>query len=742
MKKKIVAIVFAVIFCFLAFPVSAFAEVTNEFGKIEESSVLDDLEKWGIDITDYQKDVEATHGRMLRFLEYGYDYYGNESSYGLYVYFWNPSGRPIDLTSTNHYIQMQVKLESGSATGSGWSKYRLQVCNYSMIDGYEHVFYKFKVLDVRNFRNTLSRDFRHYEISGIELKHSGDRNATEYKVGGLYSFTGFMPYCNAQRNAANTLHWYVRDRTVIDLGIHQTSWKTRTSEKGAGYQYEVYSVYFSVPNDIIRDYGNTENITKGLVQVDGEFDEQKINGVITSNGVFYEDLVKYIGVYDTSDDDIPFIFYANALHYNAYDNSLQSFWETVEKYWINRYCVAIKSSTFETNGISSDKLLERLYEVYDDLGYIPVMRDVDDGKIKGQQSYSVKAGKDLADSLSSYASCNSWLKALLTGNLGLYIAEDYHEGIDSIQVVTSKDFNEAFTDEAIADELFIDKNDVDSLEDFVSKSEAENRTTYLLRFAIRDYLCYDALCYEKDGFAEVEAFDRIEGDNFYFEKTVFFNFDILTMTWEDEYHEKTVIPVVASPIDVVGSLSPPEQGSVIQEIVSSAKNIVDGGFDLLELLSKLKPWIRLIVVLIVVGVVFFFLSFIIEPFSKLFDNISTRKEKRHTEKIERERKYTQEDAEERRRDAEELRKEREEARRDAEELRKDRRERREDRKAREDRKEAAWRRDHESKKMEIDTRDKHARRRLEEGSLNLKINEDTRRQENHDYMKSKREKKE
>ena len=680
MKRKIVALLFAVIFCFLAFPVSAFAEVTNEFGKIEESSVLDDLEKWGIDITDYQKNVEANHGRMLRFLEYGYDYYGNESSYGLYVYFWNPSGRPIDLTSTNHYIQMQVKLESGSATGSGWSKYRLQVCDYSTIDGYEHVFYKFKVLDVRNFRNTLSRDFRHYEISGIELKHSGDRNATEYKVGGLYSFTGFMPYCNAQRNAANTLHWYVRDRTVIDLGIHQTSWKTRTSEKGAGYQYEVYSVYFSVPNDIIRDYGNTENITKGLVQVDGEFDEQKINGVITSNGVFYEDLVKYIGVYDTSDDDIPFIFYANALHYNAYDNSLQSFWETVEKYWINRYCVAIKSSTFETNGISSDKLLERLYEVYDDLGYIPVMRDVDDGKIKGQQSYSVKAGKDLADSLSSYASCNSWLKALLTGNLGLYIAEDYHEGIDSIQVVTSKDFNEAFTDEAIADELFIDKNDVDSLEDFVSKSEAENRTTYLLRFAIRDYLCYDALCYEKDGFAEVEAFDRIEGDNFYFEKTVFFNFDILTMTWEDEYHEKTVIPVVASPIDVVGSLSPPEQGSVIQQIVSSAKNIVDGGFNLLELLSKLKPWILLFVLLIGCSFIFWILSLIIDPLSKMISSLASRKKSERDEKEskertkndreERERRYAQEDAEERRKDNEDLRKEREQNNKDAEDRRK------------------------------------------------------------------------
>ena len=680
MKRKIVALLFAVIFCFLTFPVSAFAEVTNEFGKIEESSVLDDLAKWGIDIIDYQKDVEATHGRMLRFLEYGYDYYGNESSYGLYVYFWNPSGRPIDLTSTNHYIQMQVKLESGSATGSGWSKYRLQVCNYSTIDGYEHVFYKFKVLDVRNFRNTLSRDFRHYEISGIELKHSGDRNATEYKVGGLYSFTGFMPYCNAQRNAANTLHWYVRDRTVIDLGIHQTSWKTRTSEKGAGYQYEVYSVYFSVPNDIIRDYGNTENITKGLVQVDGEFDEQKINGVITSNGVFYEDLVKYIGVYDTSDDDIPFIFYANALHYNAYDNSLQSFWETVEKYWINRYCVAIKSSTFETNGISSDKLLERLYEVYDDLGYIPVMRDVDDGKIKGQQSYSVKAGKDLADSLSSYASCNSWLKALLTGNLGLYIAEDYHEGIDSIQVVTSKDFNEAFTDEAIADELFIDKNDVDSLEDFVSKSEAENRTTYLLRFAIRDYLCYDALCYEKDGFAEVEAFDRIEGDNFYFEKTVFFNFDILTMTWEDEYHQKTVIPVVASPIDVVGSLSPPEQGSVIQQIVSSAKNIVDGGFNLLELLSKLKPWILLFVLLIGCSFIFWILSLIIDPLSKMISSSASRKkgerdekeskERTKNDREERERRHAQEDAEERRKDNEELRKEREQNNKDAEDRRK------------------------------------------------------------------------
>ena len=98
---------FVVIMCVSLLPFSTFAEEVPVFGAIATSKVEDDLAKFGVDITKYQKDESATHCRMLKFLEYGYDFYGEQGSYGLYVYLWNPSGKEIQ--NTKNYIQMQAK---------------------------------------------------------------------------------------------------------------------------------------------------------------------------------------------------------------------------------------------------------------------------------------------------------------------------------------------------------------------------------------------------------------------------------------------------------------------------------------------------------------------------------------------------------------------------------------------------------------------------------------------------------
>ena len=75
------AFLFALI-CFLsAIPFSAIAAEAQTPNVIvpdlmSKTTVEDDLEELGIDITDYPKDLDADYSRLLYFLEYGYDYSG------------------------------------------------------------------------------------------------------------------------------------------------------------------------------------------------------------------------------------------------------------------------------------------------------------------------------------------------------------------------------------------------------------------------------------------------------------------------------------------------------------------------------------------------------------------------------------------------------------------------------------------------------------------------------------------
>ena len=183
---KILSVVFILLFVFSAFPISSSAA---DPGLIKVSNVENDLKAFGVDITDYQKDVNAEHCRMLKFFEYGYDYYGGRANYGLYVYLYNPSGKAINTTSGSNTLQLAVLSEAGTET-TAFRKLKLKLVNYSTTEGYEHVFYKFAVEDVKeSIFSELERDMRQYDISSVNLQFAGENNPTSFKVGGVYTYT-------------------------------------------------------------------------------------------------------------------------------------------------------------------------------------------------------------------------------------------------------------------------------------------------------------------------------------------------------------------------------------------------------------------------------------------------------------------------------------------------------------------------------------------------------------------------
>jgi hypothetical protein len=97
-------------------------------------------------------------------------------------------------------------------------------------------------------------------------------------------------------------------------------------------------------------------------------------------------------------------------------------------------------------------------------------------------------------------------------------------------------------------------------------------------------------------------------ESYFFVKTVFLDFDIMDFTWENEYEQKTVIPVVASPIDIVGSITPPTNPSIMGDIVDNITNIFNNGKDIAENLAKFKAIVLLIGGLLILAVLVWILN--------------------------------------------------------------------------------------------------------------------------------------
>ena len=585
MKNKIIkisAVFLTVLIILSSFVIPTFAEGDSLPKDIETSGVVSDLKAMGFDITKYQKDTSAEHARMLKFLEYGYDENGDQSEYGLYVYVWNPSGKPIELDNNLNKITIQSR-KVQSTNPNGWKKAPLEFVNVSTESGYENVFYKFKVpySAEKSLLSNVSKYVRVYEISEIELKYSGNNNATSFTIGGRFTYSGYGPYHNASRTNRSTLSCHGTDMTVIEIEINPTTWKTDTSAKGVGYANELFSVYFSVPNDIIRDYGNTaDTISKGLVKIEGEYSKHRINGLVVDNRTLYDQIYPYLGV-NVNDEDVPFFFYSDISYlenYTYYENpynvklsspnifggSYVTNSEPRGNVIINKIVSLIEEDIYSSKDfVSSEDLRDVLYSIWADFGsemyidpvgsgYGPANVGVSLQSYGNNLSYVVTSKDekgnyvDIADQIKVYSEAHDkpWY---MFWNNSLY-EESSYDNIKSIQFVDLSFFDLFSNSSSFSDKFYVSEHDVANMKSFVTAASAKNQSTFLMRFAVDDYYATDVRLSEYG----TGTFENA----LYFEKTIFTNVDILSFTFENQFSEQVVLPVAASPVDNVGEITP------------------------------------------------------------------------------------------------------------------------------------------------------------------------------------------
>lgn len=147
----------------------------------------------------------------------------------------------------------------------------------------------------------------------------------------------------------------------------------------------------------------------------------------------------------------------------------------------------------------------------------------------------------------SYDSNHTWWDKLWDYGFSWPSTDGDYKNVAPIYVLSDNDL--AGTDAAISANLLVNDNDVSALKNFYNTEKSRGNRVVLFRFASTDYYCAPAF---RSGYSG--SIDNT--DTYVAQQTVFFDFDIIDLTFNKD-GVFTVIPAVSSPMDIVNELTPP-----------------------------------------------------------------------------------------------------------------------------------------------------------------------------------------
>jgi len=591
---------------------------------LDETSVMDDLSSSTVDgkpfkITDYPYS-EYKSVEIINVVEYCYSFRKNQrNNYGLYIYVYNPQALKIMESSPQNKIQIGTNTDSDG--NLHYDKFSLKFISKSDVK-YANLFYKFKVVDRKTadgkkIVERVNSNERSYSISGIELLISGNRNATEFGIGGTYKFTGFAKGYGPDENDESTLSCAVENLETLELSVHHTNFRTNVSALGKDHYNEVNTVYFSVPERIFTTYGYLQKIR-------AEWWEYKTKmAVVTSNKDFYEK-IKPLSGYELNIKNYDTNRWDKSVQYGIYTETSKLFTSFISYWGYNCYphsgtpshtyqhsAVMIPYSFYSPN-VSVDEVFDFFYtkkaagDVYSNVvadyiynysnnlghGYIDcngreISKDlfedsVDDGRTMGHNDRTI----DLEDTfdLNSYDSNFGWVAKFI--NFGFKQPDTGGDYKDVVPIYELQAGDLTGADAAISKNLLVNENDVDELKKYYAEETAKGKRVILFRFANTDYYSANATRLMYDEASGMNEYKKYDNDTYVAQQTVFLDFDIIELTFNKKgvYH---VIPVVSSPTDIINGFTAPEPRLNWWKILLA----VLFGIVLLIVLFKLFPYV-------------------------------------------------------------------------------------------------------------------------------------------------------
>ena len=592
----------------------------------DKTSVMDDLAGATVNgkpfnLLDYPFYPSATPEMYLvGVIEYCYAYALNANgNYGLYLYLYNPNGLDVDTDSGANVVLMAVDYDTYPVTEESkptrYEEFNLKFCSTVESGSYRHLFYKFRVVDHesadgKTVRDRVNSNGRRYDISGFELQMT-DGAIEDFGAGGSYLFTGYTKGYGPDENAESDLTCKVNDLETVE--VQTTSTFYRTGEYKTNYQHDLTSVYFAVPSRFFDDYG-------GLQKVRADWYEYVTTPiVISSDSEVLSELEPWIGKnIGKFNNDVPLSLYTgyqklsgSGGHYTKYDWVYNAHPGDGVRAEANTYCERL-NWLFSTNGaeiseyVLSSARLQEYVDTYDkshDEGDLPIPGkqingDLFEDGLSADRAAIDHVGNDIHHKqfnfdaneefdMLNYDDSNSGWRKFFNALFGFAPSDvdQSYTGISPIHIVTEDDMAQP----DIAKSLLIDGRG-EPLQDFCDfynnsvkdrdgDGKPDNKVV-LLRFAQTDFMRLPVMAYNNHTGTNL---DKDYGKSTYVvQESVFFNFDILELTFNDE-GAYIVIPVVNDPIDIFNDIQLPDQ---------------NGGLGILEIIFAVLALIVLLVILL------------------------------------------------------------------------------------------------------------------------------------------------
>ena len=579
-------------------------------------------------LEDYPHD-ENGKPQLLSLVEFCYSYYDEkQSDYGLYVYFYNPQDKPIDVSADRNKIQLTF------GEKDRYSKYTLEFLNYSKQTGYEGRFYKFRIklsaAQREALLNGVKADSRVYKVSSFEL--CVQNKITDYPCAQTYTYTGYALGYGSDLAETDSLACRVDGfDDYITLDVNHTVYY-KEGDFYHGQQSQLNSCFFRVPDQYFEEYGE-------LTQIAYEWYEYVTNFIlVTEDKAIYEAVDglrgKGLGAVNNGYD---YLFCALC----DFDSSwfkekgtmlaLYDGWEMKDEYswWEGLSKVTIKmkgegeaeewmknlSSTiaaaFYTNGadckdysVAASDIMEKfkrnsktLGAPYYGNGYSQSLfcDFVDEGHKRGYNY------RDISPDDTFEVFWRETTKSLWQRIWGGYNVVTNYDSLPAIVKISASDLNGS--DEEIANRLFIHKSDVTKLKEeySIGRNAEEKETVILFRYGTSTALsmpCGQAAS-NASGDRDLElvktAVTQAAEEDFsayVTQQTVYLGFDIISLTFTKD-NVSTVIPVVMSPADVFSQTNPPDDIATRGNMLSWWQILlgVIALIVIIVLLVKFAPWL-------------------------------------------------------------------------------------------------------------------------------------------------------
>lgn len=577
-KVKIAALLLAVLVCFGVVMggqgnLSAFA-ATDVQTAYENTNVLDNLDGATIggkafDIADYPHNDEG-RPQVISLVEFCYSYYADkQSDFGLYVYVYNPQDIAFDMATDRNKIQLTY------GSKASYSKYTLDFLNYSEKAGYEGRFYKFKIrltdAERQDILDLVDDNERVYKISGIELSYKG--SVTEYPCGQTYTYSGYAEGYGSELATGDTLSCTVDGfDKYLTLDVHSTYYRPEGSNGSENKQDTLHSVYFAVPNEIIREYGV-------MTAVHATWLNAYTSPIfVTGNEELYNGFMELVGKESPETDyafhtnekggylgGFYFVDYSHGYNYsNAVENVLTKL----------NYAFYAENGDADSYVLPAEKLLGE--EKSGKKGWLETYTENFGGElVNDKYSAALFEKVDAAFTDKTITSDDTFSLTSVTTSQNLWqkiwgTSTSYTNTytMSAIQDVTLDDMDNALNEKAFCDEFFVAEGDFDELYSYVKKAAAKDETVYLFRYYQSEYFAVEL----SEGMYETGFYTQIVGDmsmpaygrHYEHEDTnaylcqmwVQLDFDIIDLTFTKD-NVDTIIPVVMSPMDIAADGTPP-----------------------------------------------------------------------------------------------------------------------------------------------------------------------------------------